>query len=342
MKTIVGLDIGSYALKIAQMSFSGNTYKLDGLGFAYNPIGQFLPKTPDQSQQLAGAIKSLFTSTNLSTDQVLVSIPESMAFTNIIRMPILTDAELSSAIQWEAEQYIPVALNEVNLEYAVLSRPKRGSEEKDMKVLLAAVKKETTNAVLDLTRQSEINIVSLETNSLALVRVYAPKSLNTGSGLMVCHIGALSIEMVMILNGIVSLSYSIPVGGLALTRSIEKTLQIQPKQAEEHKRNIGLQPDQLEGKLKYAMSPLINSILGEMRKAIHFFSSENKGVGISTIILSGTSAYIPGLLDEIQNSLSIETMIGNPFEGIQTSINLPPDPSTYSIAVGLGLNQSVL
>jgi len=336
----IGMDIGSYAVKVVSAKVSGTNVNIESAHSSYNPVGQFLPKPGAYQTKLAEAIKKLLVDNKLSHLELNMALPDSEAFSTIISMPVLTDAELASAVQWEAEQYLPISLEEVNLEYAVLHRPTSKDNGDKMRVLLVAVKKEQSGHLLEFVQTIGNTISSLETASLSIARVYSGRSISTASSILVCHLGALSTDIVILQHGQLMVTHSFPIGGLALTRAVERGLSLEATQAEEYKRTYGVDPDQLEGRVKAVLLPVVTSILTEVRKSTQYYQSENTDQ-IKEIILSGGSAYLPGLVGFIANQLSTEVILGNPFDVIKAKSNqtLPQDVAAYTVALGLAMRQ---
>lgn len=191
MSDLVGIDIGSYALKAVGCHRSGKNLKVVGLGSIYNPVGQVLPADDAQFDQLANSISQLAAESKLSGKPIAAAIPESLAYTSIITMPYLSDAELASSIHWEAEQHIPVPLDEVHLEYQVLYKPKRGAVGEKMQVLLVASKKSVVENFTNLFQEAGLELVHLETSLLASYRALA-SMLPVDQGVVVLNMGYVS------------------------------------------------------------------------------------------------------------------------------------------------------
>jgi type IV pilus assembly protein PilM len=336
MADIVGLDIGSYAIKVAwgKKSMGGASIQL--VASAYNPTGQFLPGDESAKQKLAIAIRQLFVEQKISAKEVHVTLPESMAYTSVISMPYLSDAELASSIHWEAEQHIPVPLDEVNLEYEVLYKPNKSDEGEKMRVLLVAAKKDAINQLISLLHAAGLEIVGLETCLLSAHRALIPAFQKSGT-VMLTHIGALSTDIMVVHQGEPVLTYTVPTGGLALTRSLEKQLGLQPQQAEEYKRAYGLDPSQLEGKVRQTLSPVVNVMVAEMRKALQYFQTSHQMTTVQTLLLSGGSAYLPGLATFLAEAFSYEVSIANPLESIsiKQSGSIPETVAAFVPVLGL-------
>jgi len=328
--------VGTYAIKVAAGKQGMKGLELTSLGQAYNPTGQFLPGGEAEFAKLAAAIKKLVTEQKLRGKSVHTCLPESMAYTSVISMPFLSDAELASSIHWEAEQHIPVPLKEVNLEYDVLYKPKKDEVGEKMKVLLVAARKDAIDKVVTLFHTAGVEVVGLETTLLSTYRALG-KALHTESAVLVCHIGAMSTDVLVVEQGNIVLTYSIQTGGLALTRAIEKRLGLPASQAEEYKRAYGLDPNQLEGKVRSVLNGVMGVLLGEVRKAMQFYQTSNMMTPIRTMLLTGGSAYLPGMVGYLAEAFSFEVLVANPLGGLKVKdgLKVPEDVVAYTPAVGM-------
>lgn len=342
MANKVGIDLGSFSIKFAEVKHGfGGELAVNRLVSVYNPTGQFLPTEEVDLQKLAVVIKQTMSEHKLKGSEVYAAIPENMSFTSIITMPNLSEAELASSIHWEAEQHIPVPLNEVNLEYEVLYRPKKGEIGEKMKVMLVAARTEIVDRYVQLMELAGVELVGMETVLLGIYRTLQASFLDEGAVMMV-HMGALTTDLLIVHRSDMILSYSIQTGGLALTRAVEKQLELPPNQAEEYKRAYGLDPTQLEGRVRQSLSGVMNIIISEIRKAMQYYQTSHTLSPIRTMWLSGGSAYLPGLSSYFAEAFSYEVNIVNPLTKlhISTGLSVPADVAVYTPAIGMAIRVS--
>src|SRR3990167_3156469 len=126
MTKLIGLDIGSKTIKVVELERSGKINKLVTVGVSAAPPKGLLSELPLDHMALAEAIKKTCLDARVTTRRVNIALPESMAFTRVIEMPMLSDKELASAIRWEAEQYIPLPLSEAILDYQIMGKDMSG------------------------------------------------------------------------------------------------------------------------------------------------------------------------------------------------------------------------
>lgn len=333
----VGLDIGSKTIKIVELSQEGQSMKLIGSGI----IG-YSGNTPDKMiddkevATLANAIKKLHSEARVSSKEVAIALPEQQVFTRTIKFPLLTDQEIASAVKWEAEQYIPIPISDAVIQHQVLERRETASPP-DVSVLLVAAPKSLVEKYMKVVQAAGLTVMVVETELIALVRALAPKD----KVVLIVDFGAKSTDIAIARGGNLAFSRSIATAGEAFTRAVSQALGIQYQQAEEYKRTYGLTVGQLEGKVSGAIDPVFRVVADEIKKAIHYFQSEEKGEAPLSVILSGGTAGLPQGVSLLTKLLGMEVGIGNPFEKVvvdpETMKSISPYAPLYSIAAGLAL-----
>ncbi len=333
----VGIDIGSKTIKIVELVPAGNVWKLNGSGvIGYQGVPPDQAKDERDLASIAQVIKKLHTEARISSKDVSISLPEPLVFTRTIKFPPLTDQEIASAVKWEAEQYVPIPINEAIVQHQIIER-RQNITPPEVLVLLVAAPRKLVETYVKAVQLAGLNVVGVETELMSLTRGLAP----INQTVLIADFGAKSTDIAIAKNGQLSFSRSIPTAGEAFTRAVAQTLGIELQQAEEYKRTYGLEGAQLEGKIKGALDPVFNIVIDEIKKAIHFYQSEEKGDMPKTIILSGGTSGMPQALPLISKAIGIEVIIGNPFSRIsvdqQALKTIAPYAPLYSIAVGLAL-----
>lgn len=335
-----GLDIGSRSIKLVQLTPAANgKFRLVTAMQMEIPTGVDGPELETEKINL---IKKLVSDSRATCRQVVVSLPESQVYTRVIEMPALPESELAQAIRWQAEQYIPVPLEDVVLKHQVISKTEAaGVTETGMtKILLVAAPNLLLKNFINILSHAGLEALAMETEILAVARALVgtdPQSPAT----MLVHIGSETTTLSVLVNGELALTQSISSGGLAVSRAISSALSLDINQAEEYKRSYGLDETKLEGKVGAAIKPIIELILTELRRAMAFYETHGGKEGIKRIVLSGGSALIPGLIHYMAESLGLEVQEGNPFLGVEMSAQqkqaIGENAVVYSTATGLAL-----
>lgn len=338
-KRLFGLDIGSSSIKAVEVANFKNELRLLAAGSIPTPPRGLASEASLDQQVLAQTIKKLVEMTKIDTNFVNTSLPESQVFTRVIEMPILSDKELSSAIKWESEQYIPLPVASVSLDWEVLRRSK---ERNKMEILLVGAPIELISKYQKILGMAGLEAVFMETEIIAASRSLLELSQPTSA--IIVHLGANATDLGAFKDGMLVVTYSLPTGGTALMRAIAQEFGFEVSQAEEYKKTYGLTEGALEGKIAAAIKPVLNVILTEVKKAIGFYQAKNfEDRDPKRIILSGGSAKLPGLAIFFTENLGIETEIANPWGKIKVDKNLFKEQlgnvPLYSIATGLALKE---
>ena len=189
---------------------------------------------------MVSTIKQLIKEAQIKQKTVASALPESSVYTQVVEMPPLSDKELASAMQWEAEQYIPVPLDNVTLDFEVVYRPRdKGSAEK-MKVLLVAAPNALIEKYQSIIEESGLALVSLEPTLMADFRVLLKANAEPQ---ILINFGGVATEIAVIAEGYIQFTRSLGVGSLILTRAIAESLGLDINQAEEYKKTYGLAAD---------------------------------------------------------------------------------------------------
>ena len=334
-----GLDIGATTVKIVSLSKDKETYFFNSSIIAPTPVKGMLSESPLDEEEMAQTIRKSADDAGIDSDKVNVALPENQVYTKVLEMPVLSDNELRSAIYWEAEQYIPVPLENITLAWNVLRKPEGANPTEKMQVLMVGAPTSLINKYQRIISMAGFSVNAMETEILSTTRALV--SGETFPSTLIISVGAVSTSFAIISKGTMLFTYSMSMGGAAINRAISVDLNLSPEQAEEYKKAYGFSDKSLGGKIGKATEPILNSILQEVKKSIAFFTQKYKSEGpIRQILLSGGTAKLPGIDMYFANNSGIETAIANPWKSLASQevpkeiLDNAPD---YTIAVGLDM-----
>ena len=333
----IGVDVGSKSIKIVELAKERGSFRLRASGIVgYSGATPDKLKSDKEMTPLAQSLRKLHKEAKISGKEVVIALPESQVYTRTIKFPMLTDVEVASAVRWEAEQYIPIPLNEAVIQHQIIER-RENTTPPEVLVLLVAAPRSLVEAYQRLVQLAGLTLTAAETELMALVRSLAPAE---GTSLIV-DFGARSTNIAIANNGQLTFSRSISTAGDAFTRAIAQSLGIEQQQAEEYKRTYGLSQTKLEGKVKKALDTIFRMVIDELRKAMQFYQGEEKGEVPRSLILSGGTAGLPDAVSLLTKELGLEVVIGNPFSKVsvdpEAAKSLSGYAPLYSIAVGLAM-----
>lgn len=335
----VGIDIGTTSIKVAWTRKSGSQVQLLSAGVARAPVRGMTSEANEDLHGVAEILKKLLSDVGIKSREAVLGLPEADVVTKIIPMPKLSLNELSSAIEWEAEQHVPIPINEANLAFEVVSSTDGPNSQ--MKVLLVASPKHLVEKYIQVAKAAGIKEISaIETDMIGAARVLARPDMGT---VMLVDMGASSMDIGIISKGIVAFTRSVPVAGEALTRAVANALQMDVVQAEEYKKTYGLNASQLEGKVAGALKPVFDVMTTEMAKAAEFYKLQNSGETIKSVMIFGGTAGLPEIVPSMAAALGTEVIIADPFMNLakdnkqaQTLTGYGP---LYPMAVGLAMRE---
>ncbi len=205
MTPYFGLDIGSSSIKATKSNLLGSKqFLVEANGLVMNPAGSVDFTNPEVVVKLAPAVKNLLSEAKIKDKRVVVSVAESRVYSRILVMPQMTEAELSSAIKWEAEQFVPIPVSEVELDFSILEQQIPGSTDKKMLVYLVAAPKNYLQAMVNALTGFGLEPIAVESEMVAVSRSL---TFGTTPGTsLILHMGAMS-SVLAIVDGM-SLSFS--------------------------------------------------------------------------------------------------------------------------------------
>lgn len=336
-----GLDIGTSSIKAVWLSREKDTISLNSASSLPAPTPGMQSESPVDHQEVSQVINQLVNDAKITTNNVNIAISESHIFTKVIEMPFLSEKELSTAIYWEAEQYVPASLDTVALDYSVLRKPKDGKSDQKMQVLLVAAPHELIKKYQKILEVAGLALVSVEPETLSGIRGVLSQDSSPTS--LIINIGSMTTSLSIVQDGVMVFNYYVALGGVALTRAIASAFGVAIDKAEEYKKIYGLSDKNFGGKVTAAIEPIFSSMIIEVKKAIAFYNEKYKNESlISQILLVGGGAKLPGIDVYFVRSTGIETVIANPWK-MRDVRNVPEKlldiGPEYAVAVGLALKE---
>lgn len=334
-----GLDLSPSSIKLIEAQKKGDKFILEAFGEAPTPVNIHSSVVKDQAL-IVSSIKKLVSDARVSTKDVVVALPESYVYSQVIYVPPMPEEELVKALAFEAEQYVPIPLDKVQIEHLILRVPPQGLASAKMEVLLIAAQKEAIAQITSIITQAGLVPVILETEMLATVRSL---SYQLGKEGVLIDMGQGSTDFIIMAEGIIKQVNSFETGGEALTRSLASALSLSFDQAERYKRTYGLDKNQLEGKVASAITDTLSMIIDQIKKSVDFFKQRNPGMNITRAVISGGTALMPGLTTFLAERLGLEILIGNPFLNFVQSKEFPQPlvraASRFVTGVGLAIRE---
>lgn len=343
-KPIIGIDIGAYSVKIAQLKEIGRTYQLVAFGEAPIHPEAIVDGAIMDSGAIVSAIHGLVSELNLKSSNVATAIYGSSVIVKKIPVPEMDDAELAESIQWEAEQYIPFDIDEVNISFQILSKPEV-SGKSEMDVILVAAKKEKLNELQNIITQAGLDPLIIEVDAFSLQNCFEINYEAFEGTLALINIGAQTMSINILENGVSNLTRYIQIGGNNYTDAIQRDFNLKYEEAELIKKGVKINSKEIDQKaLGSIYRQISGDIISEIQRSFDFYRSSSTKDKIDKIFLSGGCIKIKGLVQYMAQKLGIPVEILNPFRNIEVSDKLSLDEiqekaSQATIAIGLALRK---
>lgn len=339
----IGLDIGTSSLKAVELHHEPHLPpKLTLYASAPTPPVSISSESEADLKTMAGAVKEFIAAFPFVSRLVVVALPESQIFTRVITLPKMNEKELKNAMQWETEQYIPVPLSEVTMDWQIIDV--EGSvDANQMDVLLIACPKTFINKYLKVMKMAGLETLAIEPETMAITRSLVGTDTATPATMTV-NIGAATTDIAVVNRGTIRFTRSISTGGTALARAVSQSLGFDLQQAEEYKKAYGLDETKLEGKVMQAIKPIFDIIVEEIKRSIAFYNTHKKEQKIKRVVLSGGTAALPGIIVYLASTLDVEVQLGNPWRFLDCPPKFPEKEleeigQSFATAVGLALKE---
>jgi type IV pilus assembly protein PilM len=337
-KELVGLDIGSSAVKLVEVRAGGKAgaeYQLVNIGLEALPPEAIVDGAIMDSGAVIDAIQRLFSTLKVKTAEVATSVSGNAVIVKKISLPQMSPEELAESIHWEAEQYIPFDIQDFSLDYEVIE----GGTGGNMDVLLVAVKKDKISDHTSVIAQAGKTALVVDVDVFALQNCYEVNyGVDPGRVVALLNIGA-SVMNINILRGSTSIfNRDIAVGGNQYTDAIQKELNVSFDQAETMKRggDSNVQP---------ILQTVSENMALEIQKTFDFFKATSSEDRIDKIFLSGGASVVPGLRELLGDRFEAGVEFLNPFNNVTYNPrDFDPDyinevAPCAAIAVGLAVRR---
>ena len=342
---LFGLDISSSSVKMLEIVDAGKgAFRVDRYAIEPLPREAVVDGNINNLEAVAESVKRAYKRLGTRTRHVAMAVPTGAVITKkIIVQSGLREEELEMQVETEANQYIPFALDEVNLDFQVAGPSASGSEEQE--VLIAATRKEKVEDRVAVAESAGLRALVMDVESyaqqaaLSLVVQQLPGG-GRDQNIAVVDIGANVMNVSVLRNEQSVYTREQAFGGHQLTQDIVSRYGMSPDEAENAKRTGGL-PDDFDSEV---LRPFMENLSMEVQRALQFFFTSTQFSAVDQILLAGGSAVVPGLDEAVNTRTQVPTIVANPFAAMQTSSRiqlkrLMTDAPSLIVACGLAIRR---
>ncbi|NTW62121.1 pilus assembly protein PilM [Candidatus Saccharibacteria bacterium] len=320
-KPVIGLDISESGLKI--MSTDINKWLVEGYGsIDLDPI-KTRQSIESGTPYLADNIKALLKDKlagSLASDYVAISIPTARSYTRTLNLPLKVENKLKDAVELEAEQYIPIPLSTLYIDYEIIERSKT-----DITVLMSGIAKTIVDNCVAAVEEAGLTVSLVEPSMSSVARLIT----RTEDGQLpsvIVDIGQNSTDIAVMDGGFIRVTGGIAIGGDMLTQAIAKKLSVPIDEARELKIQNGLSAGPRQEKIRSAIEPSLSYILTETRKVMRYYNERvNDGRKLEQLLVVGNGSNMPGIGEYFTDKLIMPARVASPWQ--QLDFGKLPDPS---------------
>jgi len=344
-KPAVGLDIGSSSVKLVQLKEKKGGFQLVAFGSAPLPPEAIVDGALMNSAAIVQAVQELLSQHKVKQKEAAIGVRGHSVIIKKISLPRMTQEELDESIQWEAEQYIPFDVKDVNIDTQILTPQADAAGQMD--VLLVAAKKDMINDFTSVCAEAGLTATVVDVDAFAVQNAFEvnyPQGPN--QPVVLINVGAAVTNINIVNNGMATFTRDITAGGNAFTEEIQKQLNISAEEAEAlkvggHGETDAVVPQEVER----VIQGVADQMGGEIQRSLDFHAATAPDVHPTRVYLSGGTARIPALFKVIEQRAGVPVEILNPFKNIEVD-NRKFDPAVImnaapaaAVAVGLSLRR---
>jgi type IV pilus assembly protein PilM len=336
------LDIGTNAVRVVQLSqTSADSWSLQHYGYA--PVEEKITSgnSAEGMRRLGEVIMTAVGQSGIKEKNVVIGLPSSKTFTTVIDVPSMSETELKSTIKYQIDQYIPMAIDETKVDWALLGQSLH--DPKQQEVLLASTANTYTEERLEFIESLGFNVIAAEPDPIAMVRSLLP--LGVQDARLIIDVGERATDLAITFGDSPRLVRNIPTGLGSLIKAAVQNLNVQDDQARQFILKFGLAPDRLEGQVYRAIEGTLDSFAAELVKSIKFFQTRYPNTPVGGILLSGFAAIVPRFGEYITAKTGVACSVANPWQRVRVAQadqqQLSSIASEFATVIGLAQRKNL-
>lgn len=346
-KGIIGIDIGLTSVKMADViQMSDGNYKLNSYASIDLPEGTIIEDEIQKEDDLIAALQRGLKELNSKNKWAAIGLAGSNTLIKRLQIPGGTKEEIEDSVNWEIEQYLPFPIDEGNISFSILGENKGGGVD----VIIGAARKSVIQSFKDVVERVDLRVKFVDLNAAAFLNVfeyamneYAEKP---NSSWILMDLGAQRTQFFIYKNNVMVFYKDVPIGGLTITEEIQRQLGVNYQEAE----SLKIHGDG-NGNIPEEIIEIINQVLdtffAEVKKTIDFWMSSSADESFEGVIITGGGALIPGVVEALQDLLSLDVHVLNPFSRMIYNLSNINEESINDIAyrgtcaLGLAMRKAI-
>jgi len=346
-KSMIGLDIGSSSVKAVEIAMKGRgrEFELTHMGVAKLPGEAIVQGAFLNSGAIANAIREAIDNAKIKSKHAAAAVCGHSVIVKKVSLPVMSRAELDEQIRWEAEQYIPFDVNEVNLDFQILDS---GGTEGQMDVLLVAAKKDLIDDYVQVITEAGLIPAVIDVAAFAVENAYeANYEANPSEAVALVNIGAQVVNINIVCNGAPAFTRDITTAGNQYTEEIQKALTVSFEEAERLKlggRNSDNSREVVPQEVEQAMRTVSETVISEISRSLDFFAATTADSRIEKVFLSGGSSRVTGFEGAFRERTGLTVELLNPLGQMAPNSKFDRDyldelAPSLGVSVGLAMRR---
>lgn len=350
--SIVGIDIGSSHIKAIELEPTGSGYRLANAALQVTPLDSCRDGVITNVLDVAQSIKALLRSANIRSTGAVAAISGSQVIVRQVQLPKMSEANLRKSIKYEAAKYISASMDDSIVEFEILDDVEGTGQ---MNVMLVAAPKDLVESRVSVLEAAGIEPIAIDVEAFAIIRALIEMETTnelSSKTIALVDVGASHTEVNIVSNGTFALTRSIPIAGDSFTNAIKTLTGFSYDDAERLKFEMAMQDSidklssqEVESKCWRVVQPLLDELLREIRRSIHYYQSQfpegTEQASVSHIVLTGGTARMPGMSAYVASKLNVSVEIGDVFSKAGISLGRFPQEFVEDygpvLVVGTGL-----
>ncbi len=313
-KKVVGIDLGSSSIKLAQVSKSKGSALLENFALTQTPMQTINNGDIIDTYLLGEAIKMIHKEQRFSSKNACIGMWGATSIVKKITMPKVDSKALKEQIKYEAQQYLPFDISQVTLEHHILPF---SSSPDQMDILIVAGQNDLIAKYIEVMAHGGLKTSIIDVSSLALSNIFEFNYGKLNEPVGIFNFGSISTQFVVVFQGEILFARDIPVGGFTFTNEISKNMGITLEEAESLK--LSGQSGEVPESTKTFMNMALDNVTEELRNSIDFYSASGGDFQISKAFYTGGASLTEGLIDHVSEQLKIKFEVLNPLIKVRSN-----------------------
>jgi type IV pilus assembly protein PilM len=347
-KTVVGIDLGHFAIRVAEVAPTANGWQVVRYGWCRTPEDSIRDGVVIDSQEVGAALRQLLRDSHIGTTQAAIAVGGGTIVVRIVRMPYMTEATLRKSIKFEASRYVPSSVEDSFIEFQILGKV----EENQMEVMIVAAPRDIVNSRIAACEQAGLEVVDVDVEVFAAFRSLFetdPEANWNEKTFALVDIGASKTNMSVIRHGAFTMTRSFPHGSQHLTDALRQYFKLSPEESEQGKAQLDLSvlvddSGPQENPPIRVIQPHVDDLVREIRRSMNYYQSQlaedEQAKNVEMIVFTGGGAKLLGLGRYAEHKLKIPATALGVFQNPRFSYTGPGEAEggqELSVVAGLAM-----